>query len=167
MTVNQKEQIYLSLGSNLGDREGNLSAVFSALPPEVIVTGSSSIYQTVPWGFRDQPDFLNQILQAETALSPQALLRYVKGIEKQIGREPSFLYGPRLVDIDILLYGNQIISEDNLTIPHKNIPERAFILVPLAELSPELIFPESSIPIQEILNSIDTSGISLYISSQD
>jgi 2-amino-4-hydroxy-6-hydroxymethyldihydropteridine diphosphokinase len=166
MESNQKEIVYLSLGSNLGDREANLEAVFKELPPQVTVLASSSIYQTEPWGFRDQPDFLNQVIQTETVLSPWELLAYLKKIEKKIGRKPSFLFGPRLVDIDILLYGDQVVHEEELIIPHEKMFERAFVLVPLAEIAPGLMHPKCGMKISDLLNTIDTSGVSLLGGNQ-
>jgi len=166
MVLDKKEVIYLSLGSNLGDREANLQAVYRELPPAVEVTTYSSIYSTEPWGFRDQPDFLNQVLEAETTLPPRELLVYLKAIEKKIGRKPSFLYGPRLVDIDILLYGDTILHRARLTIPHNKMTERAFVLVPLAEIAPDLIHPESGQTINDLLLLIDTSGVTHYQGNQ-
>lgn len=166
MESNQKEIVYLSLGSNLGDREANLEAVFRELPPQITVMASSSIYQTEPWSFQDQPDFFNQVIQTETVLSPRELLSYLKKIEKKIGRKPSFLYGPRLMDIDILLYGDQVVHEEELIIPHEKMFERAFVLVPLAEIAPGLMHPECDMTISDLLNTIDTSGVSLYGGNQ-
>ena len=94
MNENQPERIYLSLGTNLGNRELNLEAVKGDLPPQVKILDCSPIYQTEPWGYLDQPDFLNQVLAVETFLSPSELLEYIKGIEKKIGREPGFRFGP-------------------------------------------------------------------------
>ncbi len=162
MKSDQTEIIFLGLGSNLGDREANLQTVFQELPPEVEPTIFSSLYETEPWGFRDQPDFLNQVVQAKTELSPRELLVYLKKIEKKVGRKPRFLYGPRLVDIDILLYGNMIINEINLVIPHNKIAERAFVLVPLAEIAPDLSLPDSAKTISELLELIESSDVSLY-----
>jgi len=167
MKSDQTEIIYLGLGSNLGDREANLQTVYQELPPEVEITIFSSLYETEPWGFRDQPDFLNQVVQAKTELSPRELLEYLKKIEKKIGRKPSFIYGPRLVDIDILLYGNMIINENNLVIPHNRIAERAFVLVPFEEIAPDLSLPDSTLTISELLESIDSSDVSLYKGPQE
>jgi len=167
MKSDQTEIIYLGLGSNLGDREANLQTVFRELPPEIEITIFSSLYETEPWGFRDQPDFLNQVVQVKTKLSPRELLEYLKKIEKKIGRKPSFIYGPRLVDIDILLYGNMIINENNLVIPHNKIDERAFVLVPFAEIAPDLSLPDSTLTISELLESIDSSDVSLYKGPQE
>ena len=156
------ERIYLSLGTNLGNREQNLEAVLQELPPEVTILESSPVYQTEPWGYLDQPDFLNQVLAVETTLSPDELLDYVKGIEKKIGRKPSVRFGPRIVDIDILFYGDRIISEENLVIPHPRIKDRAFVLIPLAELDPDLIHPGTNSSISDLLEDVDLTGVDIY-----
>ncbi len=155
----QKELIYLSLGSNLGNRNANLKAAIEALPPEVKILDQSAVYETEPWGYSDQPDFLNQVLKAETRLSPQQLLTHIKEIEVQIGREPGFRYGPRLVDIDILFYGTKILKEDNLEIPHASLKERAFVLVPLVELAPDIVYPGSNQPISDFIMDLDTTFV--------
>ncbi len=162
MESDLREIIYLSLGSNLGDREANLESVIEEFPPAIEVIVRSSIYQTEPWGFEDQPDFLNMVAQGKTELAPRELLTYLKKIEKKIGRKPSFIYGPRLVDVDILFYGEKVVDEIQLTIPHDKIPERAFVLVPLMEIAPDLKYPDSDQTISDLANSIDTSGVSLY-----
>ena len=162
MVENEVIPVYLSLGSNLADRQSNLAAVQTALPPEVVVRKSSSLYETEPWGFIDQPDFLNQILLVETRLSARDLLSYIKGLEIEIGREPSFRFGPRLVDIDIIFYGDQIIQEPDLEIPHPRFIERAFVLVPLAEISPDLVVPGTDRTILDLLDELDTSGVHPY-----
>lgn len=162
MVENEVIPVYLSLGSNLADRQSNLAAVQTALPPEVVVLKSSSLYETEPWGFIDQPDFLNQILLVETRLSARDLLSYIKGLEIEIGREPSFRFGPRLVDIDIIFYGDQIIQEPDLEIPHPRFIERAFVLVPLAEISPDLVVPGTDRTILDLLDELDTSGVHPY-----
>mgnify|MGYP001095101200 CR=1 FL=1 len=159
MTGNKLVSIYLSLGSNLGDRQSNLEAVRSALPPDIVIRECSSIYETEPWGYLDQPDFLNQILLAETKLSARELLAFIKDLEKSIGRVPNFRFGPRLVDIDIIFYGNQIIQEPDLKVPHPRFSKRAFVLVPLVEISPDLIVPGTDQKLSEMLDEVDTSGV--------
>lgn len=162
MQTNQNQVVFLSLGSNLGDRQKNLIAVENLLPPQVIVKERSPIYETEPWGYQEQPRFLNQVLSVTTSLSPWDLLTYLNDIEKSIGRKPSFRYGPREVDIDILLYGDQEIVQENLIIPHERLTERAFVLAPLADLAPELILPGSKNTIAGILDTIDTSDVYLF-----
>jgi 2-amino-4-hydroxy-6-hydroxymethyldihydropteridine diphosphokinase len=158
----QLTTIYLSLGSNLGDRLGVLAAIQEALPPEVEICQVSSVYQTEPWGYRDQPDFLNQVLKARTSLDPLDLLDHVKSIERSLGRQPALRFGPRTADIDILFYGDQVLHEDQLTIPHPRLRERAFVLVPLLEISPDLVVPGSGESISDLLQDLDTSGVEPY-----
>jgi 2-amino-4-hydroxy-6-hydroxymethyldihydropteridine diphosphokinase len=154
--------VYLSLGSNLGDRKSYLESVQSGLPPDVLVRQASSFYETEPWGYSFQPEFLNQVLLVETHLTARELLNYIKDLEAKIGREPSFRYGPRLVDIDIIMYGDQIIQEPDLKIPHPRFQDRAFVLVPLAEISPELMIPGTENTVMDLLKEIDLSGVHLY-----
>ena len=144
---------YLGLGANLGDREVSLTQALVLLQnaPDlvvgwaggIVVTRSSSIYETAPWGYTQQPDFLNCVFEVETRLSPVALLRRTQGVEQAVGRQPSFRYGPRLIDVDILLYGGVALSLDqpDLQLPHPRLAERAFVLTPLAELAGELVHP--------------------------
>ncbi len=154
--------IYLGLGTNLGDRVANLENAMAALPPQVSVLRSSAIYETEPWGYIDQPAFLNQVLEARTDLSPGDLLPYLKQVERQVGRQPTFRYGPRLIDLDILFYGDQIVSLPDLVVPHPRLAERAFMLVPLAELAPHLRHPITHQTIEEMLAHLDTTGVQKY-----
>jgi 2-amino-4-hydroxy-6-hydroxymethyldihydropteridine diphosphokinase len=148
--------IYLSLGTNLGDRMANLRLALAALHPEIQVEAHSSIYETAPWGHPNQPPFLNQVVQAHTRLSPPALLSHLKMIETSLGRLPSFRYGPRLIDLDILLYGNLVLDIPMLTIPHPLMAERAFVLVPLMEIAPDLIH---RISICKLLSLVSSEGV--------
>src|SRR6266699_2799850 len=151
--------VYLGLGSNLGDRRGNLAAALQRLREVIEITSVSSVYDTEPVGFADQPRFLNIVLRGQTALDPEALLGYVKQIEAKLGRQPSFRYGPRPIDIDILLYDDLHIEQDNLTIPHPRMGERAFVLVPLAEIAPESVEPVSGKTAQELLEAVLQAGV--------
>jgi 2-amino-4-hydroxy-6-hydroxymethyldihydropteridine diphosphokinase len=154
--------VFLALGTNVGDRLSNLIAAREALPPAVKALASSSVFQTPPWGYTDQPEFLNQVIQAETELSPHGLLSYLKEIEEDLGRQKTFRYGPRLIDIDILFYEDRIVQRGDLKIPHPRLHERAFVLVPLAELAPKLQHPELKRSIQDLLTQVDRSGIERY-----
>ena len=116
--------IYLGLGSNLGDRAANLRAAVKALGPEVKVLQESALYETPPWGVEDQPGFLNMALKAETNLTPEALRDHVKRIEAEVGRTPTYHWGPRLIDIDILLYDDRIVDTPDLVIPHPQMHKR-------------------------------------------
>lgn len=151
--------VYLALGTNLGDRRANLRAAIAALPPAVVVTAESRIYETPPWGVLDQPAFLNMVVRGETGLAPQPLLEHVKQLELELGRRESFRWGPRLIDIDILFYGDLILDSTSLVIPHPRLQERAFVLVPLAELAPDLFHPVLKKTIRDLLSSVNPIDI--------
>ncbi len=151
--------VYLALGSNQGDRLANLQQAIASLPPPVETLSSSPIYETPPWGYTDQPPFLNQVIFAATWLSPDELLAYLKQLETSIGRQPTFRYGPRLIDLDILLYDDLILESPDLTIPHPRLSERAFVLVPLADLAPDLRHPITGRSVLEMLDNVDAGNI--------
>jgi 2-amino-4-hydroxy-6-hydroxymethyldihydropteridine diphosphokinase len=154
--------IYLGLGTNLGDRLANLQSALKALPPKVTALALSPVYQTPPWGYTEQADFLNQVVKAETALEPRALLKYLKKIENKVGRTATFRWGPREIDIDILFYDQLSYQDKKLTIPHPRVHERAFMLVPLADLAPELQHPITTLTIQQHLAEVDPGEIELF-----
>jgi 2-amino-4-hydroxy-6-hydroxymethyldihydropteridine diphosphokinase len=135
----------------------------AAMQPMVQVFVESPVYETPPWGYLDQPMFLNQVLHAQTKLSPNDLLLYLKSIENQMGRVETFRYGPRLIDIDILFYENWVVNSPHLSIPHPRLHERAFVLVPLVDLAPGLIHPTIGKTVQQILETVDRTGINLYV----
>jgi 2-amino-4-hydroxy-6-hydroxymethyldihydropteridine diphosphokinase len=141
-------RIYLSAGSNIGDREAQLKEAIDRLRGTVDVRDVSPLYETDPVGVTDQPAFLNLAVSADTDLSPLDLLNAVKRIEWEIGRRPTFRWGPRVVDIDILLYGDEVVSEPDLAIPHPEMINRAFVLVPLADIAPRAIHPPTGKTIQ-------------------
>jgi len=149
----------LALGANLGNRLANLQAALAALPPAVTVLAQSPVYETPPWGVTDQPAFLNMAVKVETRQTPEELLHYLKTLESTLGRQPSVRYGPRLIDIDILFYDNLIVNLPNLTIPHPRLHERAFVLVPLADLEPAFVHPGLGLPVSALLAAVDTKGI--------
>lgn len=154
--------VYLALGSNLGDRLGNLTQAIKHISELVKVTDQSAVYETPPWGMSDQPRFLNQVIKGKTFLTPHRLLDFVKGVEKKMGRVETYRYGPRMIDIDILLYGRRIVDTDRLLVPHPRMHERAFVLVPLAEISPRLVIPDQILTVSELLKELDPTGIVLF-----
>ena len=157
--MKNEHTVYLGLGTNLGDRSKNLQDAVEALSPLVKIKRASPVYETEPWGYTEQPSFFNQVVEGTTDLSPLDLLVYLKQLEVRLGRKATFLYGPRQIDIDILLYDDQVVNLPNLTIPHALIPERAFVLVPLADLAPHYQHPLIKKTIQELVSEIDTTGV--------
>jgi len=157
--------IYLSLGSNLGDRLINLKNAISTLSPKVRVMAQSSVYETEPWGYSDQPAFLNTVVKGDTDLNPRELLAFLKTIEVSLGRRKTFRFGPRLIDLDILLFDDLVMDAPDLIIPHPRIAERAFVLVPLSEIAPDLSLPNSGTTIQQLRSSVDTNSVKLFHSN--
>jgi 2-amino-4-hydroxy-6-hydroxymethyldihydropteridine diphosphokinase len=151
--------VYLSLGTNLGDRRHNLCRAILGLPASVRLIAESPVYETPPWGVTDQPAFLNMVIQAETDLPPLELLAALKELERDMGRQPAERYGPRLIDLDILFYDDLVIETPALTIPHPHLQERAFVLVPLVDLAPGLVHPLIGSTIQELLPPLDAKGV--------
>jgi 2-amino-4-hydroxy-6-hydroxymethyldihydropteridine diphosphokinase len=154
--------VFLALGSNIGNRLANLKAALGNLTPQMAVKNKSSVYETPPWGFTEQAPFLNQVVMVNTYLTPEALLSHLKRLETALGRVPSFQNGPRLIDIDILFYDDLMIDTHTIAIPHPRLHERAFVLVPLAEIAPDLVHPVLGRPIHELLDDVDRSDIKLF-----
>jgi len=153
---------YLALGTNLGDRMDNLRRAVASLPPIVRVTALSPAYETPPWGYADQPAFLNMALAGETDLEPLALIAFLKKLETELGREKTFRNGPRLIDMDILFYDDIVFKQADLVIPHPRLHERAFVLVPLNDIAPDLIHPELGRAVRDMLKDVDTKGVDYY-----
>lgn len=152
-------KVYLSLGSNLGRKIEHLRQAVEAIKDIGEVINSSSIYETDPWGYIDQPAFYNQVILIETRLEPAALLTAIKGFERKIGRAPTFRYGPRVIDIDILLYDELQLITPELTIPHPEMKNRVFVLLPLMELDSKIMIPGEEASIKELLGKLENKGI--------
>ena len=150
---------YLGLGGNLGDRLAALTEALALLDatPGMRRVSCSSVYETEPWGVTDQPPFLNLVAAFETTLPPVALLEAVKYVEEKVGREESYRWGPRLIDVDILLYGGEVVNlaTPDLQIPHPRLSQRAFALVPLAEIAPDVSVPLDGAPVRRLLDEVD------------
>ncbi len=153
-------RVYLGLGSNLGDRLSFLRNAVSRIAglPATRVVEASGVYESEPFGVRDQPDFLNAVIAIETAMGPDELHRQMKAIERSVGRKPGQKWGPREIDIDILFFQSEIIRTAELTIPHPGAARRKFVLEPLKELSPEFLDPETGRSVVELLQQCDDNG---------
>ena len=151
-------QAYLGLGSNIGDRKQQLLKAIDLIGniKGIKVTEQSSIYETAPIGYTDQPNFLNLCLEIETELSPQQLLKHCLDIEQQLHRVREIRWGPRTLDIDILLYSDNIIETDNLSIPHPRMQERAFVLIPLNDIASDKKDPRLNQKIHDLVFPDDT-----------
>ncbi|HYF93208.1 MAG TPA: 2-amino-4-hydroxy-6-hydroxymethyldihydropteridine diphosphokinase [Symbiobacteriaceae bacterium] len=148
---------YLSLGSNLGDRLGYLTeAVRRLAAPHTRVSAVSSVYETAPWGKTDQPAFLNMSVAVETSLTPHELLRHILSVEQSLGRVRLERWGPRTVDIDLLVFDQERVTAPDLQVPHPRMAERAFVLVPLLEIAPHL-------PYHEALAALPGQGIAVFL----
>ncbi len=155
--------VYLGLGANLGDRLHNLRQALSMLGEKAHVECVSSVYETEPVGYADQPLFLNAVCRATTALRPRQLLKFVKAIEKKLGRTAGFRNAPRPADIDILYYDDEILHVKELTIPHPRLKERAFVLVPLAEIAADIVDPETGVSVRDMKEALgEYKGVSLW-----
>lgn len=156
-------EVYLSLGSNLGDREGNIRQALGLLGEWVRIERVSSLYETEPMYLKEQPWFLNLVCTGETELSPQALLDFIGQVEKRLGRVRGEHYGPRTIDIDILLYDALVLDTPSLQLPHPRLAERAFVLVPLEEIAPHLVHPVLGLTAGEMLGRLGPTGeVRLY-----
>lgn len=149
---------FIGMGTNLGKREANLREALRQLAPEVKVVKESSVYETMPWGVTNQPPFLNMVIEGETKLEPEALLGALKGIEREMGRRTTVRYGPRVIDLDILLYDDLVWDTTDLHIPHTRLAERRFVLVPLAEIAPKRIHPVFGKTMEDLLAQVRGAG---------
>jgi 2-amino-4-hydroxy-6-hydroxymethyldihydropteridine diphosphokinase len=156
--------IYLSLGSNLGDRAANLERAIAALPEAgVRVLRRSSLYETEPVDFLAQPWFLNCVVEAETSLMPRQLLHALQAIERKFGRKKRIVRGPRVIDLDILFYGASVIRTQEIEVPHPRMHKRRFVLAPLAELAPGLRHPVLGATVAELIAAVqDNSAVRIW-----
>ena len=159
----KEHTVYLALGSNLGNRLANLKEAIAALPPQMEVNAKSSVYETPPWGYEDQPKFLNQVIRAKTYLDPEPLLKHLKRLEVTLGRKESFPNGPRLIDMDILFYDELVLNRTALSIPHPRLHERGFVLLPLMDIDPDLVHPINKKSVREMAAACDTGGIEKFV----
>jgi 2-amino-4-hydroxy-6-hydroxymethyldihydropteridine diphosphokinase len=162
-----KTTAYLGLGGNLGDPKAAMAAALRILDaqPDIAIVMVSSLYRTPPWGVTAQPDFLNAVAQVETTLSPRQLLEACLDAERQLKRVRDERWGPRAIDLDILIFGDVHIDEEGLSVPHPRIGERAFVLVPLLEIAPDLTIGGQ--PLSHSLRTLDASGIMRLDSGSD
>jgi 2-amino-4-hydroxy-6-hydroxymethyldihydropteridine diphosphokinase len=153
--------VHLGLGSNLGNREANLRAALRGLWRMARVEAVSALYETEPVGGPSQPSFYNAACRLEIGLEPRPLLRFLQGLEHELGRRPGEEpWGPRLIDLDILLYGDRVVEEEGLVIPHPRLTERPFVLVPLAEIAAEVRVPGDGRTVAGLLAAAGTEGVS-------
>jgi len=162
MSVEAPVRVYIGLGGNLGDIEATLSQALLALDmiPQTTVRHHSKFYRTPAWGKTDQPPFLNAVAELRTRLAPRVLLEHLLAIEQRFGRVrgDSGKWGPRALDLDMLVYGEERLDEPGLHLPHPYLRQRAFVLVPLAEIAADLVVPEQG-KVSDLLAAVDSSAI--------
>jgi 2-amino-4-hydroxy-6-hydroxymethyldihydropteridine diphosphokinase len=154
-----KHIVYLALGSNLGDRQENLKQAIASLSPQMDVKAKSNVYETPPWGYENQPQFLNQVVKVQTYLQPEPLLKHIKRLEVALGRKATFQNGPREIDIDILTYDDLVLNTPVLTLPHPHMHERGFVLLPMMDIAPDLVHPLIRKSVREMLSACNLNGI--------
>ena len=154
--------VYLALGSNLGDRAHNLRRALQALGERLALDAVSPCYETEPAYVLDQPRFYNLTCRATTTLAPLDLLHHLKELETRLGREPGLRFGPRVIDLDILFYDDLVLDIPELTLPHPRLQERAFVLVPLADIAPDLVHPTLGLPIAALRDKLGDVHSSIW-----
>jgi 2-amino-4-hydroxy-6-hydroxymethyldihydropteridine diphosphokinase len=149
---------YIGIGSNLGNREKNCYHAIEILEKTgIVVKKRSSLYETEPWGVTDQPRFMNMVVEVETELEPHELLRTLKDVEREVGRGETFQWGPRILDLDILLFNDLFLRNDILQIPHPLMHKRDFVLKPLCEIASDKIHPVLKVRIRDLLEELEKS----------
>ena len=151
-------EAYIGIGSNLGNRNDNICRALNLIAKKLKITQISSVFETEPEGYKEQPDFLNAVIKLDVHVNVRELLRLLKSIESDLGRKKDFRNAPRIIDLDILFYGDTVIKQDDLTVPHPRLHERNFVLIPLSEIAGGLIHPCLHNSIKELLNKLKTTG---------
>lgn len=147
--------VFIGIGSNVGDRKANCkNSIKKMREMGIVIKNESSMYETEPWGVKDQPKFINMVVEAETDLSPKELLETLKKIEKDMGRKDTTKWGPRIIDLDILFYNDKVIDLEDLKIPHPLLHKREFVLMPLSEIAGKKIHPLLNKRVSEILEDL-------------
>ena len=153
-----KTRIAIGLGTNLGNRQENLKTALERLQQDVLENAeTSSIYETEPWGVKDQPKFLNAVVVGDTQWEPPAIVNFLKSLEREMGRTENIKNGPRMVDLDLLIFGNRIYSCDGIEVPHPGLSSRDFVLIPLSEVWNDWIHPVLNQSVSEMLAALPHS----------
>jgi 2-amino-4-hydroxy-6-hydroxymethyldihydropteridine diphosphokinase len=159
--VRATERAYIGLGSNLGDRVGAIADALRALAdtPGIVVSAVSHVYESEPWGVTHQPSFANAVAALDVAVDASALLAVCKRIERESGRTPGLRYGPRPIDLDVLLFGDWVIDTSDLVVPHPRLLERDFVVIPLLEIAPAVALPDGTRPDREHASEGRVTGV--------
>lgn len=154
------ERVFIGLGTNLGNRLGNLRGALAAIRdiPGLSVAAVSPLYETEPVGKRDQPQFINAVIEVACDQSPAELLAALQAIERRMGRVNPVKWGPRVIDLDLLYYGNRVLNTGGLAVPHPEAARRAFVLEPLGEIAPGFTDPVARLTVRELLERLDRAG---------